>query len=484
MPPLQGRGRLPRAASARRDNFNANRQGGTPDLFVNTSLEDGRDRRDVRAPPQMAPRLTREQVAEIERYEDAVEEYTLAMEERAQQEAADKPKQDKIDKIDDARREHHMHERPLLTTFTSAVQHWQKETPDDAAQFMEHYREANLASTEPVRVYDMMSWYPNPPAPVSKAIEALQAFYHRQVSFDYEIQLLEEKLARASWPMHGLHAEVYHAYRHDRLAAKQDGKEFQAFGFDKKHLDLTKFEENLEKLTEVDAPGVEARRVLSIRANFRVRRTLLEGTSPGATHHDGRRPRYDPSNAVKFRHSAEWALIQWAKEAAYVTTYILLPKYTGKVAPDVLDLLNSTEIEIREYITKIDVIGLCELNGVLWATFSNSFDALRRHLADMERNGADTAAQRRFAEMKKDIRQMMLTFEQFEAKHGRGLLHNHWRYLQNLTHKLLETAAPPAPWTDADDAEYLARSGHPDDGWADSSDDEEEQLEIPSQQEA
>ncbi|KAM3415193.1 hypothetical protein BST61_g10313 [Cercospora zeina] len=457
---------------------NANRLGRTPDLFANTSLEEERNTGVARPAPRTMPRYTPEELAAIEQHYNAVNEYVDWVEERAREQREDKPLEDRANAIDDQRREHHLQEQPLLSTFTSAVQQWQQDRPDEAAKFVEHFREVNMASTEPVRVYDMVSWYPGTPPPVADAIKALQGFYHRQVSFDYDIQRLEEQLARDAWPMHDLHPEVYHASRRDR-AAKRDGRDFQTFGFGLKHHDLAKFEETLEKLIDVDEPGLEARRVLNVRANFRVRRILLEGTGPGANHPDGRRPRYDPSGVTKFRDTVDWDLFQWALHAIFVMGHELIPAYAGKVHPGVVNLLNSTLIEITDYLPTIDVIGVRDMKRTIQTTYRNSFDQLEQHLANMQQNGADTAAQEQLADMKDQIYGLVITFDRFETKHGRGILGQQWRDLRLENRQLLQGPSPSAPWTDSDDAEYLERSGHPDDGWAESEDEDEGSMDEP-----
>ncbi|PPJ50244.1 hypothetical protein CBER1_07184 [Cercospora berteroae] len=459
---------------------NAPRRRRTPDLFADTSLQEDEP---TATPPPSPVRLpfTEAEIEAIGRLHDVLHEHAEMMELQEAEKARHKKANDRIDAIDDERREHHKMKAPLLAKFTAAVEEWKKTDSAEHAKFVEHCIEVMWAATEPVRMYDMLSWYPKPPKAVADAIRSLQMFYHEQVKYTYATRLYEEHHYGGAVPGHNLHPEVYHASRRDRAGRKNGEEDLQTFGFDLKHRDLAELEEYLDAWTDIDAPGLEQARIRRIVANFRVRRTLLEGTAPGAYHQDRRRPRFGPRFDVlgmtKFCDTAEWDLMDWSLQALGRMRYKLQPVYKRLTDRSVMKLLDLAIKEILEYLPKLDRIELLETRMTIDTTFANSFAPLRQAMATMNLPGAPAQARDAFLQQKDNIWRMALHFHKFEQTHGDTILDYEWRRMVHTNSDLIGTRPPPALWT-MDDDEYIRRSGHPDHGWAPSEDESENADEM------
>ncbi|PIA90732.1 hypothetical protein CB0940_10948 [Cercospora beticola] len=474
--PPQGRRHVTWDLSDNRATGNAARRRRTPNVFLNTSLEE-EDPTPAPPPSPEGPQLTEEEIEAIERLEDALEEHAEMMELQEAEKARDKKANDRIDAIDDDRREHHKMKQPLLAEFSKACEQWKKADPTEAETFRIYCNEVVCAATEPVRMYDMLSWYPKTPKAVSEAIHSLQVFHHEQVDFTYKMRLLEEHHYGGAVPGHNLHPEVYHASRRDRAGKKNGEGDFQTFGFDLKHRDLAELEEYFDAWTDIDAPGLEQARIRRIVANFRVRRTLLEGTEPGAHHKDRRRPRFDPLGLIKFCDTAEWDLMDWSLQALGRMRYKLQPVYEQLQDRNIMKLLDLTITEILEYLPKLDKIELLETRMVIDTTFANSFAPLWQVKATMELPGAPAQARDAFLQQKDNIWRMALHFDKFERTHGDTILDHEWRRMVHANSDLIGTRPPPAFWT-MDDDEYIRRSGHPDEDWPPTEDESEDADEM------
>ncbi|GIZ49897.1 hypothetical protein CKM354_001291400 [Cercospora kikuchii] len=471
--PSQGGRHVTWDLSEQRAIGNAARRRRTPNLFLNTSLE-GEDPTPAPPPSPEGPQLTEEEIEVLEHLQDALEEHAEMMQLQEAERARDKKANDRIDAVDDQRREHHKMEKPLLANFAKACEKWKKADPTDAEKFREHCQEVVCAATEPVRMYDMLSWYPKTPKAVTEAIRSLQMFHHEQVDFTYKMRLLEEHHYGGAVPGHNLHPEVYHASRRDRAAQKNQGS-FQTFGFNLKHHDLAEFEEYFDAWTDIDEPGFERARIRRILANFRVRRTLLEGTGPEVHHKDHRRPRYDPLGMMKFCDTADWELVEWSL-VALGSMQRLAPEYEHLPDQNIKKSLDLAITEIDDYFPSLDKIELRQTTLTINTTFANSFAPLRQAQATMLLPGAPAQTRDAFLQHKDNIWRMALHFHKFERTHGDTILGFEWRRMVHTNSDLIGTRPPPALWT-MDDDEYVRRSGHPDEDWPpteDESDDADE----------
>ncbi|GIZ49898.1 hypothetical protein CKM354_001291500 [Cercospora kikuchii] len=439
------------------------RRGQTADLYLNTSLEDD----ETRMNDLLGPRLpTCEELYEM----------GLAMEEESRLAAAEEEIRrehtiaQRIEQLQGMRAQLASHADRLVASFNAEMNVWKAVQPERHAKFEVHMRAAELATTGSARRVDMLRWFPGLAPMVRIAIEDMQTYAHKDAELLYHIACFEEKLEGAM-PRHGLDAETYLTAHRDRAKTKGDGIPYEIFGFNLKHPDLAKFQENQ---LENEFQGREIPRLQAILGNFMVRRTLLEATGFQARHDDGRRPRYHEYSINKFCHTANWDMIAWSVDALALLAQ-LRPEYKQHADASVPQLLESTIHTIAEYARKIDTVGYFDLKRQIALDYTPRLPSLRQHLAQLRRDGADVAGRNRLYEMQEKVWAMSRDFDKFEKDHG-DLLGPEWRQLQREYIDDITSVAPPVLWTDEDDEEYLRRSGHPDEGWPESEDEAEAEV--------
>ncbi|KAI5357285.1 hypothetical protein Slin14017_G122940 [Septoria linicola] len=382
------------------------RQPQTPNLFLNTSLEEPEHSR----PQPSIDSIIRNADRNIARAMNQIDEVRQRM--TTSDEAATSRRAERADQQLAALQQHREKETSTLGIFKFTLHQWKEYDLEGLAKFMSHFRNAAQAADHSVRIFDIASWYSDLPGAVSMALRDVQKYYHSETSLQNELRHLEEKTP--SWSSRQtLSHEIRSAVD---LDAKYTGpayiSPFCAFGLCNKKDEIVLFDDRFH------AERQEEQRLASIYANFKVRCTMMGAkVTP--------RPHYNEGTMQKFKYTLECSMVKWSREALDVLQSMAKnPRLTSRLK----QCANKIVQEIRAYLPKVDTIGLCHMLDIVEQHFIPMVHAAKNDMwvefagrvATEPSNTQANALATRFSLLRD-------AFGDYEVKHGRQVLGTEWK---------------------------------------------------------
>ncbi|KAF7192124.1 hypothetical protein HII31_06510 [Pseudocercospora fuligena] len=369
----------------------------TPNLFVNTSLDENLNALPAARPRPVPHRRDREAAQRQQNDAFEVRQTRRQIARDAQQAWHEKMK---ADRRADRLQAHRRHEAAVQAAVAETFESWKANSPASFERFRTHQVHALFAATSAVRVTDILTWFGDMPADAKKALEDLAKYMHVEAALQTDLNSAEK--AEAFGEGEGapsLDPEIVHASKMTSINKHGEEATYHShsiYGMGKDHASLSKL------ATEFTAQGEDQKRVRRIEGAFNIRKTLIE-----TAHVDSRFPK------VPLNKSIDGRVAQWCKEAIGSLTGIhegsFVQAHRDSLSDEFKQLCNSIRGQIETFYAQLQgrISGYIEMTDLI----SNELRPKSKEWKDATDSAQKTALHAKIAEIASKL-------EEYEKEHG------------------------------------------------------------------
>ncbi|KXT02034.1 hypothetical protein AC578_6504 [Pseudocercospora eumusae] len=369
----------------------------TPNLFLNTSLDENLNALPADRPRPVPHRRDREAA---QRQQNDAFHVRSTRRQLARDEQQASHAKIKADRRADRLQAHRRQEAGVQAAVAESFEEWKKKSPESFERFRTHRVHALFAATSAVRVTDTLTWFGDMPADAKKALQDLTKYMHVEAALQTDLNSAEN--AEAFGEGEGapvLHPEIVHASKMTTVH-KRDGEAMyhshSIYGMGKDHASLSKL------APDFTGQGEEKKRVLRIEAAFYIRKTLIE-TAPLASRF--------PKTPLGQSHDSK--VINWCKAAFEALRSIQEGEFVQAQAEALPADIKQRCISVRGQMkTLIDNL------EKRVSDYNQMSDLISAELRPKSREWNDTDDSARKAALRAEITEIVAKLQECENEHG------------------------------------------------------------------